>query len=607
MTKNPIDSRISDLTEQLGNDAKQISSQIGTLTVALRGNDPLLLRMRAIEALEEMGTNARGATRSLTQALQNQDADVRWMVVKALEAIRPEAAEVAEALGSALRDKDPGVRVRAAAALLVVNPKSAQVMAALHRAFQAKDDELRVRAAAALVAGAPIPDAAVALALLQVGSANGMYLTQVARDAGTTPLSQLTGSRYDMSLAEVARHALWHARRKVRRIAVHALCKHDDPHVRCMAAHVLGWCDSKHADDVVSLQKAGLQDESPEVRWAATLALLRGCHDRAAEVEIISRALQNNDPWVRQKALSHMVEALGIDCPEVASALERALKDQDRGVRWEAVLALVRRVSHFPEAASILSLALKDENPDIRWAATDALVWNCPDELAAVRLLVQTLQDKEAKVRCQAANALHRMAHADPALASALARAMREQQEPARRAAIDALNSIPVDPPLFHRRRPRDSAFKTSQAFKPWKKETAKILGLPSPRPDMVVQEPPGLVRFLGKIPGQLHEALMALALIGDICEREKTVEFTQKTIALKMKKSPPAISKYLDVLEKTFFHYFTESCRLPHERLFERAKANHPVVTSRGKMAYKEAMAYRDWFLGKANGRPNT
>jgi hypothetical protein len=112
------------------------------------------------------------------------------------------------------------------------------------------------------------------------------------------------------------------------------------------------------------------------------------------------------------------------------------------------------------------------------------------------------------------------------------------------------------------------------------------------------------LWRFLGKPTAQEHEALMSLALIGDTCELENTVEFMQKKIAREMQKEPSTISGYLKLLQKLFDRYFADCCGLACEPFFERARGNHPVVTSRGKAAYRLAQAYRDLFSGQPAAR---
>jgi len=129
---------------------------------------------------------------------------------------------------------------------------------------------------------------------------------------------------------------------------------------------------------------------------------------------------------------------------------------------------------------------------------------------------------------------------------------------------------------------------------------------LPLHDPDVVYENRPDLVLFLGRLSVADQDALMVLAFIADICEREQTVEFTQKIIAKKMQKDPPRISDSMKHAQKLFDCYFLKRRDLKPEPLFERGKGNHPVVTTRGKLACEVARAYRNWFLGSAPRRWN-
>ena len=200
------------------------------------------------------------------------------------------------------------------------------------------------------------------------------------------------------------------------------------------------------------------------------------------------------------------------------------------------------------------------------------------DAAAAVPELRQALGDPDPGVKKSAARALGWIGDMAQAAVPELRQARGDLDADVRRYAADALTEIGPEAIL-------------------------KLHGIAEGErqigPDAVVQKPPDLVRFLGKVSARDHEALMTLSLIGDICERETTIEFRQKIIAIKMGKEPSTISGYLERLQEMFDRYFEQCHSLPHELLFERAPANPPVVKPRGRMAYQIARAYRDWFQG--------
>ena len=114
----------------------------------------------------------------------------------------------------------------------------------------------------------------------------------------------------------------------------------------------------------------------------------------------------------------------------------------------------------------------------------------------------------------------------------------------------------------------------------------------------------PEFARFLGIEKNKLQKPLKALALIGDDCEKTGKPEFLQKHIAKLLCVSPAAVSGYLQQLQVHFDRYFTEKRGLDPDALFDGHRVR--LVTPRGRMAYKEAMAYRDWLEGKLPDKKN-
>jgi peptidyl-prolyl cis-trans isomerase B (cyclophilin B) len=123
-------------------------------------------------------------------------------------------------------------------------------------------------------------------------------------------------------------------------------------------------------------------DEDARVRRLAMLALAAGRN--LADVHV--RALDDADPQVRRLA----VVALLLDVPfdRRAAMVERALKDADAMVRYEAVRVHGRHLAKTSCAVEIA--ALEDPNPHVRLVAIDQLGTpaHCPAEAPSTTALV---------------------------------------------------------------------------------------------------------------------------------------------------------------------------------------------------------------------------
>lgn len=114
-----------------------------------------------------------------------------------------------------------------------------------------------------------------------------------------------------------------------------------------------------------------------------------------------------------------------------------------------------------------------------------------------------------------------------------------------------------------------------------------------------LVPQPPALERFRRECSPKLHHALMALAEIGETCERTGRMVFKQAAIARKCGMETPRFSELLDTLEEELDRYFTEWHGLASQNLFHRRKGQKPLLLPRGKLACTLAKQYRDWYCG--------
>ena len=180
--------------------------------------------------------------------------------------------------------------------------------------------------------------------------------------------------------------------------------------------------------------KAGMKDQSPQVRRAAAAAAVRICRRSNLTMDI-AELLNDRDASVREAALyaltrsvsgnetmiSELAEKLSssddpahrrdaatlfasLNAEERIAAL---LKDEDASVREAAV----RAVGSFnlQESCTYLAMALVDEDADVRIAAAEALgttVNNC----AAIRSLRLALKDQDSWVQASAIKSLARLA-----------------------------------------------------------------------------------------------------------------------------------------------------------------------------------------------------
>ena len=134
--------------------------------------------------------------------------------------------------------------------------------------------------------------------------------------------------------------------------------------VRDLVRHALR-SDSTRERAIPALERALKGDDTPAVRSEAAVALADLTAHEALPTLLV--AVEDDDAHVRQMALSALGE---IGDSRATPRLERALRDSRPEVRYQAVIAFTRVVRDDPPAvATALGRALDDEDAAIRYIA----------------------------------------------------------------------------------------------------------------------------------------------------------------------------------------------------------------------------------------------
>jgi HEAT repeat protein len=272
--------------------------------------------------------------RSLTEALRDTNADVRWHAAQYLGNIG--SFEAIDALTMVLKDESEIVREMAADALGKIGSREAVDI--LIEMFKNKDVPTRKHGAHALgLLGSPTPEERLLDVIFNGWSLSGRVLD---RDRSVT-LKAVT-------------------------ILVEALADEDES-VREESACALGKIGFSEAGDPLL---GALKDKNPLVCVEAARAL--GVIRSPQAIRCLAKTLKDKDAGVRLSA----AQALGvIRSPQAIRCLAKTLKDKDAGVRLSAAHALVEIGSS--KVTRALTGALEDENQEVRSFAAKALKRMC--------------------------------------------------------------------------------------------------------------------------------------------------------------------------------------------------------------------------------------
>jgi len=242
-------------------------------------DDNFYVRVRAADALGELGNSSETVVNALLARFQDENSDVRWRVAIALGELGNSSETVVRALIARLQDSDASVRERAAVALGKLGNRSETVVRALIARLQDPDASVRGGAAYglgklgnssetvvnALLARLQDPDAGVrggaADALSRLGNSsetivNALLAQLQDPDVGVRRWTALALGKLGNSSETVVKVVL-------------AQLQDDDSRVRRWAAIALGKLGNS-SEPVVNALLPRLQDEHYRVRrWAS--------------------------------------------------------------------------------------------------------------------------------------------------------------------------------------------------------------------------------------------------------------------------------------------------------------------------------------------------
>lgn len=184
--------------------------------------------------------------------------------------------------------------------------------------------------------------------------------------------------------------------------------KEEDREIRSLAAYLLGNIKEKEAvPPLIGL----LKDTDLGVRWEAVRALGKIGDSRA--IPTLLEILSSRDEGIRVavvEALGRIARGEGTNDKRIFSALLKALKDENRYVRYAAAGELAALGDK--RAIPVLIEALRDENEEIRWRAAEMLgkigdrktiralkraakKENDPGILAAITIAIEQIKSKQ--------------------------------------------------------------------------------------------------------------------------------------------------------------------------------------------------------------------
>ncbi|NEQ13393.1 MAG: NACHT domain-containing protein [Moorea sp. SIO3E2] len=257
--------------------------QVITILLTRLKDDDSDVRVRAADALGELGNSSETVINALFARFQDENSDVRWRAAIALGKLGNSSETVVNALLAKLQDPDAGVRDRAAVALGNSDNSSETLVSAL--LAQLQDDDSRARSGAAYGLGKlGNSSETVVNALLALLQDDDYRVRSGAADA----LSKLGNSSETIVNALLAK------------------LQDDDYRVRRWTALALGKLGNS-SETVVKVVLAQLQDDDSRLRRWSAIALGKLGNSSEAVVNALLALLQDNDSFVRRSA----AEALG--------------------------------------------------------------------------------------------------------------------------------------------------------------------------------------------------------------------------------------------------------------------------------------------------------
>ena len=373
------------------------------------------------------------AVATLESSLADESAPVRIQAARSLGRIGPRAAAAAPRLIGLLKEADETIRCQAAQALGEVGGETGATVAALVDLLKEASAPVKTTAARALGALKKAAEPAVPSLLLLLQDRE-----ESVRSAAAEAIA-LVGR-----LDGVATDTL-----------VEGLISPDNV-VRAQTAQALGTIGAAAVEAAPALVEA-MTDSNDRVRAKAVEALGKiGESAAAAAVPGLVRALRDQDNWVSAKAaealgqmgesddatIAALVRSLGHLNPEVrrnaalalgnlgaagsaagtGRALEEAARDEDGGVRSQAILALGRIGPSTPASVEAVLAGFQDADPLVRAAAVVSVGWWGEPNEAISSGLAPLLEDANDQVKVEAIKVLPRLAGGTPVVIDGLCR-----------------------------------------------------------------------------------------------------------------------------------------------------------------------------------------
>jgi HEAT repeat protein len=146
MDRAQFDATYGDLWAAKANTAPPDETAVSSLTDVVRTGGSKEERVAAIEALADMGPQAKGAD-FLLSLLTDPDGQLPWRALEALKPRRDWVPQVLHALTSALKDPAKKIRSRAVTMLMRLGPEASRpALSALREAIQDEDPHVQSHA-----------------------------------------------------------------------------------------------------------------------------------------------------------------------------------------------------------------------------------------------------------------------------------------------------------------------------------------------------------------------------------------------------------------------------------------------------------------------------
>ena len=376
---------------------------VATLESAL-ADDSAAVRIQAALALGRIGPPAAAVAPRLIGLLKEADETIRCQAAQALGEVGGETEATVAALVELLKDASAPVKATAARALGALGKAAAPAVPSLVPLLQDREESVRTAAAEAIAQVGPLDQAATDTLVEGLVSPDNVVRAQTAEALGTIGAA-----------AEEAAPAL-----------VEAMADRND-RVRAKAVEALGKIGESAAAAAVPGLVRALRDQDNWVSAKAAEALGQMGESADATIAALVRSLGHLNPEVRRNA-AHALGNLGAAGAATGTslALEEAARDEDGGVRSQAILALGTIGCSTPASVEVVLTGFQDADPLVRAAAVVSVgQWGEPSE-AILSGLAPLLEDANDQVKVEAIKVLTKLAGATPAVIDGLCRRLLE-------------------------------------------------------------------------------------------------------------------------------------------------------------------------------------